>query len=357
MMRRFIRTAVRFRFQSVVHLIVLGVLIAGSGCVRIRQTPAVGGSEKHDCLMRWDAAGNRLAATVPGGLVLLDVRSGERHRFVLPAVTAFDWLPGSDELLVSTATKDGCRLWRARMAGDPVLWRELAGACRSLVADETGVWVLTERLSQFTFGGNLRLALTRIDAAGISDSVLADLTLSPAMARRLAVLRQQARWSALSPQRDILLYAEPHDPPAMAPYLRFMARHLVSGASWPIVSLPWTVETVRFSPDGETVELRERSGPWRRFDLWTGEEQKAGTVFPAAATETGKSGICSSFSPDGKFLAARQQGKIMLAPKVPDAGRLPDLQDTRRLELRRWRSRGLIDGEDYRTFLERIDRL
>lgn len=348
MVSRPVFVAERFRMPVVVFLLAL----FSTGCVPSGKLSADNRAGSGICQVRWDSAGGRVAATVPGGLELLDVRSGDSRRITLPAVTAFDWLSGGEGLLVATAARDGCRLWRLGPEDEPLLWREMPGLCRALVAGDADVRVLTESLSSFTFGGNVRLTLWRIANDTVDDSILADLTLSPPLARRLALLQQRMSWSALSPQRDVLLYAEPHDPPAMAPYLRFMAYHLASGAKWPIVDLPWTVTDVRFSSDGETVVLREGAGNRRRVDLWSGEERT-----PASGEESlaDRGDVCASFSPDGRRLAVRHRSGIELVA-VPSSGTAADLQDPRRLELRRWRSQGLIDGGDYRTFLERIER-
>ncbi|RMF45536.1 MAG: hypothetical protein D6751_07195 [Deltaproteobacteria bacterium] len=199
---------------------------------------------------------------------------------------------------------------------DP-LW-EIPGNCWQLFALRGRPHALLARVSHFSFGTNAKLLL--VDSEG-DENLLYDGTLAPGYGRALDALEgMEARLSTLVPPGDILVYAEPHDPPADEAYLRLVARHLESGHSWPLARVPWTLRRLGADASGEIVITTDNKGQQRRFDIWG----------------------------DGELPKVADQSDSVVLEKGLSAN------DARWLQLRSWRARGLIDAEVYRRYRQRM---
>lgn len=232
-----------------------------------------------------------------------DARKPAKHVAHAPKAYAGWRLQQDGDRCQLTDSRSGQTLWQGK------------GFCWNLWGEAGRPVALVARMETFSFGANVKLL--RIGADG-GPETLYDTTLAPAYGRLFAVLnRQGVRWSALTPQHDILIYAEPHDPPAEEAYLRLVALHLDSRRSWELGRAPWSVAQMTTDAAGEVAVLRDAGGGSRRLDIW-GEGE-----IPAAA------------------------GPVEAFPAQPAA-------DKSVLQLRSWRARGLIDADIYRRYRQRI---
>ncbi|GAB4173643.1 MAG: hypothetical protein Kow00100_15240 [Geothermobacteraceae bacterium] len=234
-------------------------------------------------------------------------------------------LTGPGDAARELATNDGrwrlerdggvCRLTTAGQTTP--LW-EIPGHCWQLFVWQGRPYALIARISHFSFGTNAKLLL--VDSEG-GENLLYDGTLAPGYGRALDALEaMEARLSTLVPPGDILVYAEPHDPPADEAYLRLVARHLESGQSWQLARVPWTLRRLGADASGEIVITMDNKGQQKRFDVWG----------------------------DGELPQVAEQS----ASVVQETSLLSN--DARWLQLRSWRARGLIDAEIYRRYRQRI---
>lgn len=190
------------------------------------------------------------------------------------------------------------------------------GFCWQLWLQDGRPEALVARTDHFSFGTNVKLL--QVEDDGTSET-LYDATLAPAYGRGFDQLnRRNTVWSDLTPQADILIYAEPHDPPAEEAYLQLMARHLASKKVWTLGRVPWDLQRLSVDASGETVRLWSRKGGMVRFDIWGAGE------LSASAEKTEKLPI-----------------------------RTVDSKDL--LLLRSWRAKGLIDAELYRRARARLE--
>lgn len=316
--------------------------------------------------------GERLAL-VRDGLRLRDPASGETLLAPEPPA-ALAWSPDGERLAAAFPGGEGSRL---RIYAGARLEREaeVAGRVGRLLWHPDGdLLTVATTLEVFSFGAGHRTVLLRWGGEGDPGSVpLHDVTLKPRTVLLWGEALYRMAHPALSPDGDELLYARLHDPPEFDPYLKLVLRNLGTGNEREVARVPLSSGGARFVP-GEAVLYGDGAGRTARLDPWTGAESAAwdlpgralalspggryllldgrlhrdGAEIAVLAAGEGQFAAGALYFRDGRRLY-RLSGLSEELPAPPPAAVRDELR-----RLRRWRSGGLIDHDDYLQQKERL---
>ena len=327
-----------------------------------------------------------VAVTADGALLALVRREGlflrplpggiEKKLSVdLPVTLAFN--PSGTELAAAFVTADGSRLRRYATSNSEILAEiSFPGRCDVLLNRE-GEWLaFVTTMEIFRFGGNLSSRLLRWDGEHApAESLLNNMTLyHPILAEKgdlSATLRPQ-----LSPHGDEILFLRLHDPPAFAPYLAVVLRHLETGSERLVAKLPQLSGAAMYLDGGELVAYGDGIDLVRIFDPWSEKEYqrlaRPGQLLaapPAGETlwidetllrrdgqlllNVAKQAQPVSFLGGGRLLL-RDKERLWLLSGLPAATEETPGRDSEQLRLlRKWRAAGLIDEREYTERAER----
>jgi hypothetical protein len=310
---------------------------------------------------------------VRGTLLDRELTSGKERVLASGKPVALAWSPDGRRLAAAFPDQEQTRLALLAENGRALVETTVAGRVERLLWDGDGsLLAIAVTIRTYSFGGNLRATLVRWDGEGaqvatpLYECTVKPLTLST-WGERLYALPQPV----LSPLGDELLFARLHDPPALAPYLKLVVRHLQSGAEHVVASLALTSAGAVFLGDGERILYGD--GFRRTLDapLWG---RKTAVEYPwggraLAASPGGRyrlldghlldqekeialfSGVERAvFSPYGDRLLFATGGRLWVLGGL-GADPLPEFDPAlgeRLRKLRSWRARGLITDGDYR---------
>lgn len=235
----------------------------------------------------------------------------------------------------------------------------------------------TTTLKNFAFGSDFRTTLYRWDGASAPHPVAVhNVTVKPLTRQRWGALLQSAIRLDSAPQGDALVYTRLHDPPAFPPYLKIVLRHLDSGAERVLadVSLP---SGGGVHAGGDQVVYGDGHGVTRRIDPWSGQKLQSWstpghTVVASAGgrhllldgrlytdgTEIAAfpAGSEGHFAADGRLFLRMDDHIYRLAGLEDDTpAPLEPAVSKRLLDLRRWRSEGLITHEEFLQQQEKME--
>lgn len=319
-------------------------------------------------------------AVASEGLLLIDISSGADHRIATEYPTALGWSPDGRLLGAAFPTGQETKL----NLFDP------AGA----IAAET--WVPGRVAGIFVISGNeVLVAVTKLKTFGFGTScqeifyrwrigeepapqILHETTLKPLTMRNWsAESLSQAMQPVLSPLGDELLYGRIMDPPAFAPYLKFVIRNLRQNTEREIATAGLEATKPVFTADGEEILLGNGTGKTGLFAAWSGEERStfprpgrikaisptARHVFIDGHLYRSGSEIAvfptpsdAAFLADGSLMLA-WEGTLYLVEGIESVPLVPpmDAERTERLRtIRAWRAGDLITPAEYGAAKERV---
>jgi hypothetical protein len=293
------------------------------------------------------------------GLFLLDPGSGDKKKLSPEKPIALAWSPDGlslaaaferadfeTELLVYSA--DGMVMNEAVL---PVALSQLYWSSRG---DLLAVGFV---LKVFSFGGNLRQILYRIDADTLEEIPLTDSTFRPSLAKQLKPLLKSMLPVSFSPQGDELVFLYLLDPPLFSPYFQLLYQN------WQ-VDKPREIHKAPLQAIGQTVNVLSEEGV-QTFDLWPSEGE---AVVPSKAEtyrfidgrlyygleflyDWGENSQIQILE-DGKFLLSVNRSLYLGdGLKSPSAS----TYNEREWNLRRWRYEELVTPSEYQKLLEEID--
>ncbi len=178
---------------------------------------------------------------------------------------------------------------------------------------------------------------------------------------------------AVSPLGDEIVYARLHDPPALAPYLVIVLRHLESGREKELAQAPLPGGGLQFTPDGDFLLWGDGVGQTLKTEPWAEETER---LAAAPGRQLAISGSGRYLWIDGQLL--RDTLPLVDFPKVAGAEFVPGtdwlmVRSAKRtffysglegaspssatvpaspklLRLRKWRSLGIIDQDEFQTY-------
>ncbi len=305
-------------------------------------------------------------ALVNGGLYLLDPKSGDKKRLSSAKPIALAWSPDGrslaaaferadyeTELLLYSA--DGTVLNEAVI---PVALSQLHWSSRG---DLLAVGFV---LKVYSFGGNLRQLLYRIDDDTLVETLLTDSTLRPSLAKQIKPLLHSLLPVSFSPQGDELVSLRLYDPPLFSPYFQLLYQNWQVDKPRELHTAPLQPMSFDWDPSGNTVNVLSEDG-LQTLDLWLSEGKAVeplttehyrftnGRLYHGLdlLVDWGEKAQAQILV-DGKFLLAVNSSlylgdglKSNSAPTYNEA----------EWNLRRWRYEELVTPTEYQKLLEEVD--
>lgn len=324
----------------------------------------------------------KVAAVSSSGLKLLHLPSGQLLEVDgrLPGRVA--WSPGGYGLAASFSAGGGSSIVTYDQHGIRVAEERVEGKITDLAwLSEGEILAASISITNYKFGSNYATRLHRWSPGmgGVATVGLRQTTLQPATIRQWLPLLQRGPMLDLSPDRRVILYLQPMDPPLFNPKYKLVLRDLASGREMEVDNLPWSSDGGRFSADGELLFHGDGGGKTTLRDPWSGEivatlpgsgrnlelspvgdyRFSDGTLYRndslvAPLAEGGR----AIFSPNGRELLVSAGADLYLVTGLrPEGSRLlTPPQREKLLQPRSWRLEGLISPNEYRETLERIKR-
>ena len=305
-------------------------------------------------------------ALVNDGLYLLDPKSGDKKKLSAAKPIALAWSPDGlslaaafertdyeTELLQYSA--DGTVLNEAVI---PVALSQLHWSSRG---DLLAVGFV---LKVFSFGGNLRQLLYRIDDETLVETLLTDSTLRPSLAKQVKPLLHSLLPVSFSPRGDELVFLRLHDPPEFRAYFQLLYQNWQVDKPRALHKTPLQAMSFAWAPSGDTVNVLSKEGS-QTLNLWPSE----GKAVVPSTTKTyrfidgrlyhglelladwGERSQIQMLA-DGKFLLF-VNSSLYLGDGLKSHS-APTYNETE-WNLRRWRYEELVTPAEYQKLLEEVD--
>lgn len=325
----------------------------------------------------FDAARNGALATVAQGTVELTDALGKSVSLGQTGATALSFSPAGDRLAVTLPEPNGTLLRILDRGGKLLGETRIHGKVTSIVwRSEKELLAGAVSIRRRSFGAQMTSHLFQWDGnAAPLATVLNDVTLRPQVGNLPDDLLYNQLIIAVSPYGDEIAYTTLKDPPLFAPYLKVLVRNIEAGTVSEVGQAPIGKGKVVYTPDGESLVIGDANDATHRVSLPEGKELESWST-PANNPAVSRSGRyllldghlyqkgkeIASFPPesrgaflaDGSGLVVSYRGNLYLVSGLKDsaAPALPgDLE--RRLKVRRLRSQGLINDQEYRKQLEK----
>ena len=214
-------------------------------------------------------------------------------------------------------------------------------------------------LKNYTFGGNLRQALYRIDMEDTWETLLTDSTLRPSLVKQLAPVIGTLQPVAFSPDGDELAYLHLHDPPEFAPYLELKYRNWQSDEERTLQRLPQQAWRLAWGSSDDSIELLAANDS-HVFELYPPVERAERPALQEYTFHDGRLhdgrqlladwGETARWQPldHGRFLLAVEKTLYLGDGLRPVSQKV---YSDKLWNLRRWRFEGLINQGEYQKLL------
>ena len=299
-----------------------------------------------------------------GGLHLLDLKSGSKQKLSSESPVALVW--SLDGLVLAAAfpiTDYETRLTLYSSQGSLLHETLLPVVVSQMIWSVRGDLLVTGfALKTYSFGGNLRQVLYRVDTEKVVERVLADTSLKPATAKTLAPIMQSVQPVIFSPHGDELVFVKLHDPPAFSPYLQLRYMNWESGEERSLGKIP--LQSLRFfwREPAASVDVMAQTENFS-LPLWSSVDVSVEKLrIPLYRFVKGRLYYGEKLLADwggearlqilanGRYLLA-QKGRLYLGDGLQSAPRV--VYSKKAWTLRRWRFEGLITPDEYLNLSER----
>lgn len=325
----------------------------------------------------WNPDGNSIAY-VREKLVILNLLTGDRGS-IDASPSAVAWSP--DGKLLGTASAEGSKtILRMYDLNGGIADETLIPGHIARLAWRPDSELLAAGLSieKFKFGSSLRIALFRWRKGSSPQSTpLTDVTIMPARVLKYEADYRKSFSFDLSPYGDEIAYTRLIEPPNFPSYMKMVVRNLSSEAEKEAPGVKNSVSGAVYSSLGEHLLYGESTGVIKALSPWTGEERVMlaspghalavspsdrymfadGRLFLDAVKVAAFPSDCAGlFSPEGGRLLLKCGDSLSLLSglKTFPASSAAQSESKPLLELRKWRSEGLISDHEYQTQKQRI---
>lgn len=355
-----------------------------SGCVRPVPVPDLPpgyrirplGTVAPETPLAWHPDGMRYAI-VDGGIVIGTV-AGERHRLYPEPPSALAWSPTGAYLAATFATPVRSTVRIFGEDGAELAENEIAGSVLDLawVSDDE-LLMAAVSVRSFSFGGNYAVKLLHWKQnSEVTSRVIVDTSPFRSVIDAMGEKIFDTVHLQMSPYRDEILYTRLLTPPNAPIRYSLVVRHLESGREKEIADLPFGSEGGLYLGDGERVFFSDGQYQSIIRSIWGTAAYE--TLSPGRILAISPGGRYrmiddtvyvdrdvllflpdndrAAFSPDGSRLLIASGHRLFLVSGFSDAevGRI-DLS-SRLLELRRWRSEGLITPSEFLQYSRELMR-
>jgi hypothetical protein len=300
------------------------------------------------------------------GLYLLDADSGDKKEFSSATPVALAWNP--DGLSLAAAfERDDFKTELLVYSADGVVVNEavIPVALSQLHWSSRGdLLAVGFALKTYSFGGNLRQLLYRIDDDTLVETLLTDSTLRPSVAKQVKPLLHSLLPVSFSPQGDELVLLRLHDPPEFSAYFQLLYQNWQVDNPRELHKTSLQTMSFNWGPSGNTVNVLTEEG-LQTLNLWPSEGDAVvpstaeaykfidGRLYhgPELLSDWGKDSQIQILE-GGKFLLFVNRS-LYLGDGLKSHS-APTYNETE-WNLRRWRYEELITPAEYRKLLEEID--
>ncbi len=231
-------------------------------------------------------------------------------------------------------------------------------------------------LQEYSFGGNYRVILYRWQQnEELQSDVLADTSPLTAHLELLGDAVFDSVHMRISPYRDEIMFTRLVMPPNAEMHYKLVVRHLTTGAENIIAKLPLKTAGGRYLQSGKRIFFSDGLYQSINRSIWGTDAYE--TYPPGRHVEISPGGRykiidrsflrdrdlmftfndidAAAFSPTGRSLIFTSgRGVFEIAP-LEDAPFEPPEISIKILELRRWRSEGLITPQEYETYSGKLE--
>jgi hypothetical protein len=325
-----------------------------------------------------DPAGKRVAVATPG-LGIIDLPTAVVTTVNFDPTEALAWSLDGERLAAAFCGVSDCRVRIYDPQGVLKGETPLPGKVGALVwRSATELLISVAELKLYTFGVDYAQKLYRWD--GVTAPVgelLHNTTIYGAAGRKRAPFAYRLFTLTLSPYGDSILYPLLYEPPEFPPYLRVTERNLASGVDRVIAKAGIDAPVAVYAASADTVWSGDGTARLTRYDIWS-ERELDSLSTPGrllAASPGGRNlladgtlyrdakpllsflpDVAGAFAADGARLFIRSGDRMFLVEGLP-VDRLPVMTEGDRdhlLQLRKWRSEGLISTDEFTSSLERM---
>ena len=318
---------------------------------------------------RFSATGKRLVVgSVDGNLVTID---GDD-----PAAIA--WSPTGAVLAASfiDGTETTVRLY------DVDTWNKIAeiaveGRARDLAfIDDTALLIASVLLKEYSFGANYTVRLyTWRQNEPLAYDTIADTSPLKSFLEALGDSIYDSVHLQISPFRDEILYTKLLLTPNAGRKAQLVVRHLATGRERIVAALPATSSGGRYLAKGDAIFFSDGAYQSIKGSIWGTEPYE--TYLPGLRLEISPGGRyklidnallkdreeilkfkvldSAAFSPDGSKLLLLADGTLFLLSFFDDAVVDRPSATPKLLELRSWRSEGLISPQEFLRYQRQLE--
>ena len=327
-----------------------------------------------------DPTGKQVAL-IHDGLALLNVSSGTSKLLSSDTSRAMAWSPDGRRLAAAFLSERDSQVRIYSTAGNLLGTNVITGRVNALTwRGENELLIAAMEVNSFSFGANFVQVLYRWEIGNAPVRIeLQNSTLRKKMSQDLGSDFYRLFTFALSPYGDAIIYARLHDPPAFYPNLRYVLRNLSSGSEREIATVSPYAGGAIFAGDDDRMLFGDGETKTMLLDPW---HDRNLAVFPYAGHYVSASGggttllidghllrsgqqlfsfpsdAIGSFNADGSLLFVRQGDRLLLVSGLPPdpSPTVPVNNRDLFLNLRQWRSDGLITTADFSKAREEMEK-
>jgi hypothetical protein len=352
-----------FSTVIITALVFLFGCVSGSPPQGINEIPLTRITEIDSAGLFASGLNGRKLAVSRRGLQLLDLESDSKRKLSSETPVALAWSLDNSSLAAAFPVADYETILAIYSDQGKLLHETLLPVALSqMVWSVRGDLLVTGfALKIYSFGGNLRQVLYHIDAEQVVEKVLADTSLKPATAKKLAPIMQSVQPVVFSPYGDELVFVKLHDPPALSPYQQLQYMNWESGAERSLGKI--SLQPVEFFWRGSesSVDVMAQAENFS-LPLWPSAEESAEQPrvpfyqFAKGRLYYGEKLVADwgdearlQILVDGRYFLA-QKGRLYFGDGLQSASRV--VYNEKAWTLRRWRFEDLITSDEYLNLLE-----
>lgn len=301
------------------------------------------------------------------GLSLFEVNSQTAQRLSQKKPVALAWSP--DGLLLAAAFQSAdyeTELFLYSADGRVLKKTTLSATLSHLTWSRRGDLLATGFvLKVYTFGGNLRQLLYRIDLDSVKEMLLSDSTLRPALAKQVQPLLHNLLPVAFAPQGDELVFLRLHDPPEFSAYFQLLYQNWQVDTPRELDKFPLQSMAFDWNLSGESIVVQSETGQ-QTISLWPEQGNAVGSSsadeyrFNHGRLYRGQELLVDwgkdahmQWLEDGSFLLAVNRRLYLGSGLKKPSGRT---YNETKWNLRRWRYEELVTPMEYQKLRQEMDK-
>ncbi len=332
------------------------------------------GSVSTDSPIAWHPDSEHYAVSASGlaiGQVGESVSSVDRH-----SPKAISWSPTGAFIASSTGSTENSSIRIFSSDGTVLADVAVEGSVHDLGwTSDNELLIAAVTVKTFSFGGNYSVRLYRWrQNEELSHEVIADTSPLKSNLQAMGDSIYDSVHLQISPFHDEIIYTRLLTPPNVDMHYQLVVRHLDSGSEKIVAKLPYGSQGGRYLLQGDNVFFSDGRYQSIKRSIWGTEAYE--TYKPGLSVEISPGGRYklidrnllqdrdvlfrfarvdkAAFSPDGSKLLFISGRDLYLLSALEDSPVLRVTVSQRLLELRRWRSEGLITPQEYEKYARKL---